>query len=220
MYFNLSIDELKKERQRPASDPWDSSKWTEQAVVPTPNMTNIQDESFSSILANLNEHKLSPPLVTPNTLAQLLNFHPDNHILPKSLPLRTKYHDLIQNIKDLAIALDERGVGDSLVEAINNDKKIKGYLSPFDTTMSGTDRGEEVLDAINSILSKFVSSLSSTTQCPDDSEQPKSAPTSRSALIQPSLKVEDTSNSLSENDRRQSLSAAFNAFCISKSDLV
>lgn len=56
MYFNLPVDHPQKSEQ-PANDPWDSSKWTEQPVVPTPNMTNIRDESFSSILANLNEHK-------------------------------------------------------------------------------------------------------------------------------------------------------------------
>jgi hypothetical protein len=56
MYFNLPVDQP-QQPERPASDPWDSSKWTEQPIVPTPNMTNIRDESFSSILANLNEHK-------------------------------------------------------------------------------------------------------------------------------------------------------------------
>lgn len=69
MYFNLPVDHPQQPK-RPASEPWDSSKWTEQPVVPTPNMTNIRDESFSSILANLNEHKC-----TSTSMSTLFRIH-------------------------------------------------------------------------------------------------------------------------------------------------
>ncbi|CAO3684987.1 unnamed protein product [Umbelopsis ramanniana] len=203
MYFNLPVDHP-QQPERPASNPWDSSKWTEQPVVPTPNMTNICDESFSSILANLNEHKLSPPLVTPNTLTHLLNFHPDHSKIQKSSSLRPKYVELIQNIKNLAVALHDRGGGDNLLEAINNDKTINGYLSPYDPITSDSEGGHEVLDAINSILSQFVSSQSSTSPNTSDAEQGTNAASSIAALL-PSLKLESVSSVPSSCDNSPSL---------------
>ncbi|KAI8578625.1 hypothetical protein K450DRAFT_245754 [Umbelopsis ramanniana AG] len=209
MYFNLPVDQS-KEPQRSTGDPWDSSNWTEQPVVPTPNMSNIRDESFSSILANLNEHKLSPPLVTPNTLTHLLNFHPEHSRIPKPSSLRPKYVELIQNIKSLAVALHDRGGGDDLVEAINNDKKINGYLGPYESTTSESERGHEVLDAINSILSEFVSPQSSSKL--NDLEQSTNAASSIAALL-PSLKLDNNAPSLpSSCDSSPSLVSAPNTF--------
>ncbi|KAI9283484.1 hypothetical protein BC943DRAFT_327736 [Umbelopsis sp. AD052] len=124
MYFNLPVDQSKQPEQS-TGDPWNTSNWTEQPIVPTPNMTNIRDESFSSILANLNEHKLSPPLVTPNTLTKILNLHPEHSLTAKSSSIRPKYVELIQNIKNLALALHERGGGNDLVEAIN--VRLRGF---------------------------------------------------------------------------------------------
>lgn len=83
---------------------------------------------------------MSPPLVTPNTLAQFLNFNPDHQSQLHESP-RPKYKELIQNIKQwvkmptamcrffypfnwlfvtnsLAVALDDRGIESDLLQAI------------------------------------------------------------------------------------------------------
>jgi hypothetical protein len=54
MYFKLPIEQ---QQRQPPSDGQSNSELQNHPTVPTPNMSNIDDESWAAILANLNDHK-------------------------------------------------------------------------------------------------------------------------------------------------------------------
>jgi hypothetical protein len=73
MYFKLPIEQH-QQRSLPANEPWSSSYWPEEYLVPSPNTSNIEDESYNAILANLDEHK-GEPTSLPLSIRKRKAFH-------------------------------------------------------------------------------------------------------------------------------------------------
>ncbi|KAJ2957489.1 hypothetical protein NQZ79_g6831 [Umbelopsis isabellina] len=177
MYFNLPTQQEQQQqqqaqrehhRQHIPTDEQRSSKLQEHPTVPTPNMSNIQDESWAAIVANLNDHKSSPPLVTPNTLSQLLNMRLDgqysgSHATQSSSTQtqesssRLKYAELIQNVKQLGATLSDCGMGDELQTAIDADEGINQYLASSNYHKQSEDAA---LERLSSIIADFTNILS------------------------------------------------------------
>lgn len=67
MYFNLPTQQEQQQQQKqqqevyrqhiPADDQCSGKLPDYHPTVPTPNMSNIHDESWAAIVANLNDHK-------------------------------------------------------------------------------------------------------------------------------------------------------------------
>ncbi|KAG2176413.1 hypothetical protein INT43_005647 [Umbelopsis isabellina] len=180
MYFNLPTQQEQQQQQQnqkqqeqhrqyiPADDQCSSKLQDYHPTVPTPNMSNIHDESWAAIVANLNDHKSSPPLVTPNTLSRLLNMrldgqHSSSHpsqsasTQTQESSSQLKYAELIQNVKQLGATLSDCGMGDELQKAIDADEGIKQYLA----SPNNLDQSEDAtLERLSAIIADFTNILS------------------------------------------------------------